>query len=57
MPKTSIKHGMEQYLLELTESVKQAISNTKDKKIPLSFDYIIAAQHEECDLPPPNPPL
>lgn len=57
MPKTSIRHGMEQYLLELTESVKQAVNSTKDKKIPLSFDYIIAAIHEECELPPPNPPL
>lgn len=47
MPSNPLRHGMTTYLDELSERVRGAMISSGGK-IPLSFDYIIAAE-----LPPP----
>jgi len=47
MPSAALKQGMERYLLELGERVKVAVSTTAERKIGLSYDYIVSAEREE----------
>lgn len=43
MPSGALKQGMKTYLEELTERVKVAVASSGGK-IPLSYDYVIAAE-------------
>lgn len=46
MPSGALKQGMKTYLEELTERVKVAVASSGGK-IPLSYDYVIAAESVE----------
>ena len=43
-PNDELRRGMEAYGLELTERVKTAVRGTATGRIPLSYDYVIAAK-------------
>jgi len=46
LPSSALKAGVTTYLEELTSRVQTAMAGCGGK-IPLSFDYIIAAEHEQ----------
>eukprot|EP01036_Dinobryon_divergens_P039942 gene39943-52729_t len=44
MPNIALKQGMQAYLQELGERIQVAARMTDGGRIPLSFDYVIAAE-------------
>eukprot|EP01035_Chromulina_nebulosa_P019682 gene19682-25601_t len=53
MPHMSLRQGMELYLRDLGERVKSAIASAENGRIPLSFDYVIAAEPTKITTPIP----
>ena len=46
MPHNPLRNGMESYLNDLDNRIKESMKLTEKKKIPLSFDYVICAELE-----------